>query len=700
MKKKYFFHIYILITFVIKSNLLFANNNFYLSAEKISKNNKNQIITAEGEVNIISRDTKLKANKITYDISLQEVYAIGNVVINYKNGNIIYADEAKLESSLKSGFIKNIGVLLSNDSRIAASSANNVIKKNKTVYNNIVFTSCKSCKKADKENILWKLKAKKATHLKNSKIILYENVFLEIFDIPVVYVPLFYHPDPTVESKTGLLTPKISNSNTFGRVYEQPIFFNLSSKSNLALNTKLSSKEGPHIATDYKKISPSSKLDFKSSLTEGSKVRLNEPTKKEVRGHIDFQYFNKVNSNWLFGTNIKKSSDKSYLTKYGLSEGESILNQNIFLESGSVYKNFSLDMYKFQSLSDEYDSAKLPFIRPVIVANWNNLYDKDRDRNYENSVTFNSISRRNGQNVDSMHFQTTSDKKYIYNGLLMKNLTQLNFDLYSNKGTNNNKNTYKFFPQVGIDFSYPLLSHTKDSALLLKPRVQFFFSPDDFKNDIIRNEDSLDVDLSSSNIFDINRYSGLDRIESGIRVNYGLSFKKNINNGNSFSGVLGRVYNNNKQQLFNVDSGLEKKNSEIVGDLAFKHKIYQLKYDYRVGEDLEINRNSIEAVTGFNSFNINLSYIQLRNFASSKNNDTEQVSYGFSKKVFNNWQFRGSQLRDLAGADYSTPIRSDLGIIFSNDCALLQIAYVRDKSYDVDIPTVTNLSFTIKLFGF
>ena len=267
MKKKYFFHIYILIIFVIKSNLLFANNNFYLSAEKISKNNKNQIITAEGEVNIISRDTKLKANKITYDISLQEVYAIGNVVINYKNGNIIYADEAKLESSLKSGFIKNIGVLLSNDSRIAASSANNVIKKNKTVYNNIVFTSCKSCKKADKENILWKLKAKKATHLKNSKIILYENVFLEIFDIPVVYVPLFYHPDPTVESKTGLLTTKISNSNTFGRVYEQPIFFNLSSKSNLAMNTKLSSKEGPHIATDYKKISPSSKLNFKSSLT-------------------------------------------------------------------------------------------------------------------------------------------------------------------------------------------------------------------------------------------------------------------------------------------------------------------------------------------------------------------------------------------------------------------------------------------------
>ena len=159
---------------------------------------------------------------------------------------------------------------------------------------------------------------------------MYENVYLEFFKIPILYVPVFYHPDPTVKSKTGLLAPKVSNSSIFGTVYDQPIFFNISNRSNLTLNTKLSSKEGILLAKDYNKISTSSELNIKSSFTRGSKERINEPTKKEFRGHLNLKYYNKLNERLLVGTNIKRSSDKSYLAKYGFSEGESVLNQNVF----------------------------------------------------------------------------------------------------------------------------------------------------------------------------------------------------------------------------------------------------------------------------------------------------------------------------------------------------------------------------------
>ncbi len=37
---------------------------------------------------------------------------------------------------------------------------------------------------------------------------------------------------------------------------------------------------------------------------------------------------------------LKRSSDKSYLSKYDLSEGESLLNQNIFTEWGTYIKSF------------------------------------------------------------------------------------------------------------------------------------------------------------------------------------------------------------------------------------------------------------------------------------------------------------------------------------------------------------------------
>ena len=254
--------------------------------------------------------------------------------------------------------IKNIGILLSDNSRLASSSARSVEKQNKIIYNNVIFTKCKSCEEEKNNEVLWKLKAKKATHLKKSKIILYENVFLEVFKVPILFVPIFYHPDPTVKSKTGFLAPKISNSSTFGTLFDLPLFLNISNTSNLTLNTKYSSKEGILLAKEYNKISNKSNLKLNASLTKGNKIRLNEPTKKEIRGHLDLKYIYEASRNLRIGSNIKKSSDKSYLTKYRLSDGETVLTQNIFLITVAyikicplIYLNFKVYQMNIKHLN-------------------------------------------------------------------------------------------------------------------------------------------------------------------------------------------------------------------------------------------------------------------------------------------------------------------------------------------------------------
>ena len=692
--------ILISIFFFIVSFTINATDSFFLTADSIRKDDKAKTITAVGKVNIISGKTKLQADKIIYNTNKKEVFAVGNVIIFSENSDILYAKKARLNDKLESGFIKNIGVLLSNESRLAASSAISIKNKNKIVYNNVVFTSCNSCKKKKNDNFTWKLKAKKATHLKKSKILLYEDVYLEFFKIPVLYVPIFYHPDPSVKNKTGLLRPKFSSSSIFGNVYSQPMFFNISKKSNLTFRTTLSSKEGLLLSNDYKKVNSKFALNLKSSITHGSKERLNEPNKKLLRGHLDLNYANKVNSDLLVGANIKKSSDPSYLVRYGFSEGESVLNQNIFLESGNIYKNISFDIFKFQSLSKDYTSSNLPFIRPYIHTQWNNLNNSKRKRNQLNQITISSVTRSNNKNVDSVHFENYSSKNYIYNGLLFKDLTKLNLDLYSNNGTSSNKNLIKLFPQVGLELQYPFIKYKKNESILLEPRMQVFISPNDYQNDKIRNEDSNAVDLSSSNLFDSNRYSGLDRIESGVRANYGIALKKVMNNGNILNSSIGQSYNTNKQQLFNNNSGFKEKRSEIIGDIFLNNSIYDLSYDYRFSEDLTLNRNSLEALIKLTKTELNISYVQLKNFSSARHDDTEQIQYGMKKSILKNWIFNISQTRDLAGAKYSTPMRTSSSLDFKNDCTLLQIKFVRDNSYDIDIPTETNLSFSIKLFGF
>ena len=61
----------------------------------------------------------------------------------------------------------------------------------------------------------WTLQASKMTHNNKNKTIYYDNYF-KIYDIPIFYFPFLSHPDPTVDRRSGLLTPSFSDSKNLG----------------------------------------------------------------------------------------------------------------------------------------------------------------------------------------------------------------------------------------------------------------------------------------------------------------------------------------------------------------------------------------------------------------------------------------------------------------------------------------------------
>ena len=62
-------------------NFAYTNEKFFLSADTISKNEENDTIKAEGNVNITNNQYKLKADEIIYYIKEKKVLAKGNVII-------------------------------------------------------------------------------------------------------------------------------------------------------------------------------------------------------------------------------------------------------------------------------------------------------------------------------------------------------------------------------------------------------------------------------------------------------------------------------------------------------------------------------------------------------------------------------------------------------------------------------------------
>ena len=137
-----------------------------------------------------------------------------------------------------------------------------------------------------------------------------------------------------------------------------------------------------------------------------------------------------------------------------------------------------------------------------------------------------------------MHLQTTNSKSYLFNGLLIKDFTVFNVDAYNKNGTSSKKSLIKFFPKIGFETQYPLINYANNSNYLIEPKVQLFISPDDYFNNKIRNEDSLELDLTSSNLFNHNKYSGNDE-KSGTRLNYGILLTKiNLNNQTLSSSLV------------------------------------------------------------------------------------------------------------------------------------------------------------------
>ncbi len=686
--------LYLIIVFL--SYACAEDKNFYMSAENIVKDDKNNIIRAKGNVEIRKGNIYVTANSLKYNLKKKEIIVKGNVRMLSDTGNVIFAEKAMLNEELKESLINNLGLLLSDGSRLASQNAISTPNNEKTVYRNTVFTKCSSCN--DGKNVLWQIKAKKATHIKKSQIMVYEGVILEAFNIPVIYVPFFYHPDPTVKSKTGLLTPKFSSSNVFGYTYEQPFYLKVRDDADITFKPKVTSKEGLIFAKDYRKKFDSGELRFRSSITHGSKVRENEPTKKEIRGHIDFGYADVLANDWLLGANIKKSSDKSYLARYKMSDGESVLTQNIFLEKGNISNSILLEVYKFQTLSDDFSSSDLPFIRPQIKYIWNNFSDKDRNRMNQTKVSLRSITNRKEEESNSIHLDTSSQKARVYNGLLIKDSLKLNFDFYNTKNTYlPNDNVIRALPELGLELKYPLINY-KHNNTIIEPIIQMFLSSENDKNSDIKNNDSKTLELMSVNLFEENRYSGYDRLEDGFRVNYGFTFISKTFNESSFYSSFGRTFHLNEQEYFNYTNGFGKHNSDFVGNLEYIYNDVDLYYDFRISDDFELNKNRVKTSFNLGKTHLDLQYSQIRNFASSKNPNTEQINFSTSTPLFKDWKLYLSQYRDLAGAQFSSPLRTSLGIEFKNTCTLFRVNFTKDKSNDIDVPASANLAFVIELF--
>ena len=190
------------------TDLIFIKDKMLLYSKKDStiKDNFSNIYKL-GEFQYLIDQEILKGEKIeiikNYNKENSDVFFLENAFLDLKEKTFLGKDiNAKLHKKM---FGNN-----ENDPRISATSVYS--DELNTYFEKGVFTSCKKTEKCPP----WKIRSKKIKHDKIKKQITYDNAWLDIYDIPIIYFPKFFHPDSTVERQSGFLRPALSSSQNLG----------------------------------------------------------------------------------------------------------------------------------------------------------------------------------------------------------------------------------------------------------------------------------------------------------------------------------------------------------------------------------------------------------------------------------------------------------------------------------------------------
>ena len=709
-----------------KGNAIIKSDNLKIEFGEIEFDQIDLIITAKNEVKIYDskKEMIIETDMMIYDRKNNFIQSQSNSFFKDKfnnefitekffydiSKNLLKIENAKLKDNQGNNFQIDLAFIDTNSNKFVGkdvlidfnstsfNSGNEPRLKGKSIeYNNEIteinkgiFTTCKKTGKCPP----WQLSAEKITHNKQKKIIEYKNAWLDLYDIPVVYFPRFFHPDPTVKRKSGFLIPSIqsSNKNSFLNI---PYFQVISDNKDFTFSPRLYNNNKILLQTEYRQKNSKSfhisDFSFFKESGEDSKNHFFYQLNKKINylnfedGDIDFKIQKTSNDTYLRAKKLKSPiiDNKEFL--------ESSINIDLYSEDFSLRSELTIYEDLNKNHSDRYE-----FILPRIditkkIDNKTNLdgnflfKSNNLIRNYEtnifektniNELIFNSNSKiTNGGIVNSYDFK----------------LKNINSDTQNSSSYKENDNFY-FSGLLQYNSSLPLLKENDFFRKILKPKISFKLSPNSTKD--IRNEY---VRMDVNNIYNLDRLSSVNTTEGGASITYGsdFTFFDKSKSRETFNLKLANNLRLEENKDLPVNNQIGQKTSDFFGEISYSpSQIFTTKYNASIKNNLsDISYENFSTEISLNNFVTTFDYLNENNSTSKNSYLVNKTKYSFDDSNSIMFSTRKNKTTDLT--EYYNFIYQ-----YKNDCLAASIEYNKDYYDDRDIKPEENIFFKLTIIPF
>ena len=665
-----------------------------LQADEITYDRDIGVVTARGHVEIARGDRVVHADTVSYNEKAETVTASGNVSLTDEHGNTVFADYAELTKDLKEAAIESIRMLLSDKSKLAAASG----KRTGGEINDLshaVYSPCQLCAEDPTRAPLWQIKAVKVTYNEAEHKVIYHDATFELFGVPVMYTPYFEHPDASVKRASGLLTPQFGISNKLGFHVQTPYFWVISPDKDLTIAPIISTNEYPVAYGTYNQRVDNGQFSITASGTASDEnepaVGLNEG---DFRGHIDAIGRFDIDDNWRWGFDIARATDKTYERLFNFSDDRT-LTSRVFTEMFDGRSYASIQGYSFYGTRAEDNNDEAPIVAPLM--DYNYVSEPVALSSYftfdANTMVLSRVAGRDTRRVSlnggwRMPYTSSWGDVTTISATMRADLYQFDdFDPNSDDpnptGPTENGVSGRLFPQLSVEWRYPFARAHDGWQEVIEPIAAITAAPNKSNFGHIPDEDSLDVEFDDTNLFNPDRFTGLDRVDNGQRATYGLRWSFVTDGGGSGSVFLGQSYQFNEDATFAVGSGLENHLSDIVGSVQVSPiEDFDLLYRFRYDTNSFSPRfNELLMSAGPSKVHLDLDYAFLSSEAdpNSEFGDRQEIAGKLSSQFTDYWSgFIGGRY-DIE----NTRILSyGFGVEYEDECFDIRTSLERDEFKD------------------
>lgn len=361
--------------------------------------------------------------------------------------------------------------------------------------------------------------------------------------------PIFYYPwvDFTLDNsrKSGLLAPKIGYGNKNGFQLQTPYYFNLAPNYDATLTPNLMTRRGLMLGGEFRYLEP----DYSGVLrVEG----LNDKVEDKTRSSLLFQHKQQFTSRLRLDVNIQRTSDNEYLSDFGdrlaVTSQSNLPREGILSYAGDTWSSF-IRWQRYQTLRTLTNPVEKPYDRAPQV------YFTAQPQLVPGLVTTAS-----GELTEFIHpTKTEGLRSWVYPSVAAPFNETWGFIIpkvgvhatsYQLRPHNQSDTDYsRVLPITSLDtglyFERETNLYGQDMVQTLEPRAYYLYIPyrDQSHLPVF---DSSETDLSLTQLFSENQYSGQDRINDANQVTLALT-----------------------SRLFEGDSGIERLSATVGQRLYF-----------------------------------------------------------------------------------------------------------------------------------